>query len=463
MLVNDARGNPVTASGPLPVALLDDAVEAYLGFRKDTGDRLKAALTAERDFVLAHCLRGYFMMLFGQRVMVSRAQRSLGAAQATVRAIGVTPREAAHVAALAAWVEGDLAGTTARWEAIAAEHPRDILALKLGQYGRFYSGESERMRDVLAGALPAWDAGVPGYGFVLGCHAFGLEETGDYAAAERAGREAVERNPADIWAAHAVAHVFEMTGRPREGIAWVDRLQSDWAECNNFAYHAFWHRCLFLIELGELDRVLELYDREVRPESTDDLLDISNAVALLWRLEQAGVDVGSRWEELADRAQGHLDDHLLVFGDVHYLMALAATGRADHAARMVESMERYAAESGESEAAVVGEPGLALVQGVLAHRRGDYAKAIEELLPVRDTIRRIGGSHAQRDLFEEMLIDSVLRAGRFDQAKALLTDRLRHRPRNVWGWRHYAQVLDRLGDGDGAARARKTGERLIAA
>jgi hypothetical protein len=80
MLVDDARGNPATACGQLPVALLDDAVEAYLGFRSDTGDRLKAALTAEPDFLLAHCLCGYFMMLFGQRAMVSRAQRSLEAA-----------------------------------------------------------------------------------------------------------------------------------------------------------------------------------------------------------------------------------------------------------------------------------------------------------------------------------------------------------------------------------------------
>jgi tetratricopeptide (TPR) repeat protein len=463
MLVDDVRGNPVTASGPLPVTLLDDTVQSYLGFRKDTGERLKAALTSEPDFVLAHCLRGYFMMLFGQRAMVSRAQRSLEAAEANARTIGGTSRERAHLAALAAWIKGDFAGATGRWEAIAAEHPRDILALKLGQYGRFYSGESERMRDVLASALPAWDASVPGHGYVLGCHAFGLEETRDYAAAERAGREAVDRNPSDIWAAHAVAHVFEMTGRPREGVAWVDSLQSNWADCNNFSFHAFWHRCLFLIELGALDRVLDLYDREVRPESTDDLLDISNAVALLWRLEEAGVDVGDRWEELADRAQGHLDDHLLVFGDVHYLMALAAAGRANDAARMVESMERYAVESGETEAAVAREPGLALARAVLAHRRRDYARVVEELVPVRDTIHRIGGSHAQRDLLDEMLIDSVLRAGRFDRAKALLADRLKHRPCNVWGWRHYAQALDRLGDGNGAAKARAAVERLIAA
>ncbi|HWZ68517.1 MAG TPA: hypothetical protein VNW89_11850, partial [Stellaceae bacterium] len=89
-----------------------------------------------------------------------------------------------------------------------------------------------------------------------------------------------------------------MTGRPREGIAWVDRLQSDWAECNNFAYHAFWHRCLFLIELGELVRVLELYDREVRPESTDDLLDISNA--LLGAFACGARSIWRRWAVLSE-------------------------------------------------------------------------------------------------------------------------------------------------------------------
>ncbi len=266
MLVSDARGNAMTASGPQPVALLDDTVAAYLGFRKDIGDRLKAVFAADPDLVLAHCLRGYFMMLFGQRAMVPRAQRSLEAARKAADASGMTPREAAHLAALAAWVAGDFAGATARWEAIAAEHPRNVLALKLAQYGCFYTGESKRMHDVLARALPAWDASVPAYGFVLGCHAFGLEETGDYAAAERAGRDAVERNPADIWAAHAVAHVFEMSGRPRQGVGWVDGLDANWGECNNFAYHALWHRCLFLLELGALDRVLDLYDREVRPE-----------------------------------------------------------------------------------------------------------------------------------------------------------------------------------------------------
>ena len=374
----------------------------------------------------------------------------------------MTSREAAHVATLAAWVAGDFAGAVLRWEAIAAEHPRDVLALKLAQYGRFYTGESEKMRDILARALPAWDAAMPGFGFVLGCHAFGLEETGDYAAAERIGREAVERNPADIWAAHAVAHVFEMCGLPRDGVEWVDRLEDRWRECNNFVYHALWHRCLFLLELGALDRVLDLYDHEVRPESTDDLLDISNAVSLLWRLEQAGVDVGNRWEELAARAEAHVDDHLLVFGDVHYLMALTAAGRPEEAARLVASLSHYAAESSETEATMAREPGLALARAVLACRCGDHRSAVRELAAVRDQIWRIGGSHAQRDLFEEMLIDSALRVEATEDARTLLAARLERRPRNIWGWRHLAKALDRLGDDEGASSARDRAAELVA-
>ena len=204
---------------------------------------------------MAHCLRGYFMMLFGQRAMVPRAQRSLEAARDGGASTGVTAREAAHMAALAAWVAGDFAGATARWEAIAAEHPRDMLALKLAQYGCFYTGESERMRDVVARALPA--LGRRPCRITASCSAAMRSASRKPAITPRPNAPAarpIERNPADIWAAHAVQHVFEMTGRPHEGVAWTERLEANWRECNNFAYHALWHRCLFLLELGAARR-----------------------------------------------------------------------------------------------------------------------------------------------------------------------------------------------------------------
>jgi hypothetical protein len=154
MPISDSHGNPVTAANLSSVELLDRTVSAYLGFRKDTGDRLKETFAAEPDLMMAHCLRGYFMMLFGQRAMVARAERSLQEARRAATA-GTTEREAAHLAALATWVAGDLTGATAKWEAIIGVWPHDLLALKLSQYGNFYAGESERMHQVVSRALPA--------------------------------------------------------------------------------------------------------------------------------------------------------------------------------------------------------------------------------------------------------------------------------------------------------------------
>jgi hypothetical protein len=316
------------------------------------------------------------------------------------------------------------------------------------------------MRDSVGRVLDSWDEGVPGYGFVLGCYAFGLEESGDYAAAERAGRRACELNPADVWGAHAVAHVMEMQGRAREGIAWIDSLDREWDGCNNFVFHIRWHRALFHLERGEHERVLERYDQEFRKSSTEEYLDISNAVAMLWRLEQQGVAVGNRWEELAQRSRERSADHMLVFADLHYVIALAAAGDSAGIESWLAASRRFAEEGGDSQAAVMRSVGLALGAAALAHRRGDWAAVVECILPVRQLIRRIGGSHAQRDLFEQMLIDAAMREGSAPLVRALLSERTHKRPDNVWGWRAAASAAKTRGDGVVAAAAEAALQRL---
>jgi hypothetical protein len=212
---------------------------------------------------------------------------------------------------------------------------------------------------------------------------------------------------------------------------------------------------LFRLDLEHYDQVLALYDREVRRQSTDEYLDVTNAVSLLWRLEQAGVNVGTRWRELADCAKGHDRDHSLVFADLHYLMALAAVGGTD---AFVTSCERFAKERG-TESAVMADVGLPLARAVVAHRRGRYDEVVDALMPVRGHFRWIGGSHAQRDLFDQLLIDAAWRGRRLDVAAELLAERTQRRPRNIWGWKHYAAVLDARG-ASGAAEARGALEAL---
>ena len=221
----------------------------------------------------------------------------------------------------------------------------------------------------------------------------------------------------------------------RARVDWIAALSSEWSECSNFALHLRWHESLYHLELEQHDRVLALYDREVRAESTDEYLDVANAVSLLWRLEQADVNVGARWGELASRAASHVDDHALVFVDLHYLMALAAADDRVAVREFLSSCESFAASGRGTEAEVMADVGLPLARAVVAHRDGGYDDVVDHLYPVRSRIRRIGASHAQRDLFDQLLIDAAWRGRRVDVARELLAQRLRWRPNNRWGLR----------------------------
>jgi hypothetical protein len=225
-----------------------------------------------------------------------------------------------------------------------------------------------------------------------------------------------------------------MQDRSEDGLRWLDESGAGWLDANNFAFHVAWHRCLFLLELKRYDEILARYDVEVRPESSDDYLDITNAVSLLWRLEQVGVAVGRRWNELAERSAARSDDHMSVFGDAHFAAALAAAGGDGAFVQWQGSSKAFATGSGETQARVMADVGLALGAATLAHRQGDYGRAVDLLLPIRARLWRIGGSHAQRDVFAKLLIDAAVRAGRVDTARALLGERLATRPNNAWAW-----------------------------
>lgn len=432
--------------------MIDRVIEAFLGARADTREQLTRLLSDHPDCTLGHCLDGYLHMMASKRDHQPLAVASLRRAEET----GMIPRrDSLHMKALEAWTRFEMREAAEYWDVLLTEFPRDLLALRVSQFVLSYLGESQRMRSTVARALPAWDASIPGYGYVLGCYAYGLEEAGEYAQAEEMGRKAVELNRRDIWAAHAVTHVAEMQGRLDDGLTWIASLSDAWNGCGNFAFHLRWHEALFRLDLEQYDQVLALYDREVRRQSTDEYLDVTNAVSLLWRLEQAGVNVAARWRELADCAKRHDHDHSLVFADLHYLMALAAVGETDS---FLTSCERFAGEQG-TESAVMADIGLPLARAVMAHRRGLYGEVVDTLMPVRSHFRRIGGSHAQRDVFDQLLIDSAWRGRRLDVATELLAERTRRRSRNIWGWKHYAAVLDARG-ASGAVDARGALEAL---
>ncbi|ADZ72588.1 tetratricopeptide repeat protein [Polymorphum gilvum] len=427
MRLSDQFGYDVTLADREALASWNAAVTAFLAHGRTTPVHLADALARAPDFALGHAARGLFLLLLARRELVAPAREALRSAERAQQARPVTRREVAVTAALRDWLDGWPSAAADRLDRALAEAPTDAFLLKLVHAIRFLIGDARGMRASIEAVLPAYREGHPAFGYVLGCHAFALEETGDHDRAERAGRRGLGLAPDDAWGLHAVAHVHDMTGRAEDGIRWLEAHPHGWAHCNNFGYHVWWHLALLHLDRGDTGKALELYDMEIRRERTDDFRDIANAVSLLVRLELAGVDAGTRWEDLAQLSDRRAEDGCSVFADLHYLMALQAGGRRPGAERLIAGLARRAAETEGDMARAAARAGLPTALALEQYRKGNYASAYFGLLSVREALPAIGGSHAQRDVFERLTVEAALRAGLAHEAEDLLADRTRRR------------------------------------
>ncbi len=422
MTQDDGFGCTITTPSRGAAASWTRTIRGFLAHSGETPEHLAAVLRADPDFALAQACRGLFALLIGRRELVATAREALALAEAAVH--GATRRERLYVEALRDWLDGRPSAATARLEAVFTDWPHDPLAMKLDQSIRFMLGDQAGMRRGLERVLPAYAAEHPALGYLHGCYAFTLEEAGEYAGAEAHGRRALELAPDDAWGLHAIAHVYDMTARPAEGVRFLAARRGQWTHCNNFRFHVWWHLALMHLDLGETERVLALYDDEVRGERTDDFRDIANATSLLMRLELEGADVGSRWEELAELCAARVEDGCVTFADLHYLMALTACDRAGAADRLIARLGTAA--DGET-AAVMANPGLPAARGLKAFRDGAYGRAFALLSAAGPRMQRLGGSHAQRDVFERIAIEAAIRSGAPGEAAALVLRRTARR------------------------------------
>jgi tetratricopeptide (TPR) repeat protein len=426
-MTRDAQGHELTGAGPEAAIHYDRAVRAFnLGY----GDAL-AEFDAARE-MSPQCV----MASLGKAWLYALAidPGTSAAARAiveTVRELPMNLREAAHLAALDLALLGEPTSAADVIDLHLMQHPRDILAHEVGFLLDLFVGRSRNLRDRPARALTLFPADLPGYPTLLAFHAFGLEETGDYARAEDQARQVAELEPLSFWAHHAVAHVMEMQGRPEDGLGWMLAREPLWSADEHVTQtHIWWHKSLFHVELGQHAAALALYDGAITATQRKLGVSLTNASALLWRLDLLGCDVGTRWAALADIWDGHADGRCCVFTDLHAAMAELGAGRDAAVQRRLDWMRGTSDGNGET-ASLYRQVGLRLVQGFRAFAQAQYADAAALLHPVRFATQRIGGSHAQRDIVDWTLTEAALRGGQRDMAVALAHERLALRPRSA--------------------------------
>jgi hypothetical protein len=432
---HDRYGLPLTTASNRAAAHYVDGADRMLAALHGADAAFDAAIAEDPDFAMAHIGRARVHQL-----NMEGAQARAKAAMARQLAAAASPRERQHIEIMASVIESQAKKAVVAAEQHLDEYPRDaqVLSLLLGAFGLYaFSGRADHD----AARLAVCERYAGDYGsdwWFLTYLGWSKTEAGDVVS----GREITERGyalkPENASAAHAVAHALFEQGEGGEGRAFL----SAWLPANDrtsfLQGHLSWHLALIAIEEGDADGALDIYERHIKPagRSYPPLNIYTDTASLLWRLSLAGkTGLEPQWRDVAAYGEGYFPKAGAHFADVHHALVAAAINGGVHEKRLAEMEARQA--DGKL---APGPSAIGLCRGISAFAAGDHGEAVRILAPLMPDLVRIGGSHAQRELWEDTFIVACLRAGQGRQATGLISERLHRRPsRRDLAWSQAAE------------------------
>ena len=365
----------------------------------------------------------------------------------------LTVREFMHVKAIEQMQKGNITQACNFWENILIEHPTDLLAIKMAHTSYFFTGHKRELRDSLARVMPAWNKNTPLHGYLYGMHAFGLTQTYQQELARVDALKGLEINPNDIWSTHAIIHVNEYTSNYKEGIKFLVDTEKDWTVCALLKPHSYWHLSLFYMENNQHQEAIDIFETHVR--KTDDMC---NSAAFLLRMKIDGYsysNLTSKWNEMKSEFINKIEHHGYMYNDWHMAMILGACGSQEEKNKFLKTLNTFIDSPDLHEDTdqinpngivkvptfnvlknnylkeVNRELAPGLFNSIFYYNTGEYDKVVDLLYPIRYSLQKIGGSNAQTDVFNQMLIDSCLKSSVSMHNKlglALVNERLALRP-----------------------------------
>ena len=453
-MARDGQGLEVSNAGAEAIASLDFLREEWLAF----GNRLAGFLAAadkEASCALLPVMAANLVLSMNSSEGRQAARKYL--ARARTLASDANAREKAWLAATEAWIEGDIDRCLGIHEDMATEWPRDLLAGKVGQLHAFNCGDAEALLRIGERLFAANRDNR----HVHAMYAFGLEECNRLDEAETIARRALEIDPRDPSAHHAVARCLEVRGKMLEGVAFLESMSDTWEGGSSFMVtRNGCHLARFLIDLDRADEALGLFDRRVWGVSKESCEDQVNAVSLLARLELRGVDVGGRWADVASYLKPRLHEHFVPFLDLHYLYGLARAGDQSAVTELLASLEDRAENAKPFEREAWADCTVPAAHGLAAYAKGDHAEAARLLGQAMPHLSKIGGSIAQRSLFGVLHLDALMKSGWNDAALKILQADDRERPTVPWTKRSLGDLYRRVGRMEQALAAEYQAEQL---
>ncbi len=422
MALTDRYGLTVTTASPAALEQFQEGMDRLLAYGSGAEKRFAAALEADPGLAVAHVGRALLAAVQGD---AATARAAAGRARETVG--GATRRERQHVEAVSAL----LAGETARGLELVDEHvkdfPRDAVLVNQASSSIALAGRSDREEHRIA----FLDRLAPTYGddwWFQSALAFTYHEVDRFEESRRLSERSLQQYPGNASAAHNLAHIAFETLDIGAGAAFLDGWMTGYDRSAHFHCHLAWHQAMFALHEGRYARALEIFARDILPAGNPRSA-MTDGTALLWRVKlDAAHDRPLPWRSLADLA-GRVSRPGYLFGEAHAALAYAACGDEAALTKLMDGLRALHAKGHP----VAGTVALPLVQGIAAFAAGDYAGALAYFEPVESEMHRIGGSHAQWELFEETMVLCYLELARYDDALRLVRRRLDRRasPRDL--------------------------------
>jgi tetratricopeptide (TPR) repeat protein len=446
MMQYDDLGNAVSDCAPQTLQGINDFVSGFLRYEQQISNIVEAA-----DAAPEHCLANTYAAMIW--MFLEAPDGPVNAAHYAKRAQAAAPkasrREQMGCQVLTHWQKGDVQAALRVGEDIADEFPRDLAMVKLHQYMNFNRGDAPAMLRIAKTVAPH----NQDVAHMHGMSAFAFEQCHLLDDAQACAERALQMEQKEPWAQHALAHVLLTRGQIDEGARFLEQASNTWTGLNSFMLtHNYWHLAVFYISQGKMDAALSLYDTQCWGVEKDYSQDQIGAVSLLARLELAGVDVGDRWADVGQYLRARATDTTQPFLSMQYLLGLARAGLSE-ADDLMQAVCMQAQNAAPFERAAWREVAVPACEGLLAYAREDYEPAINALGQALPRMMEIGGSHAQRDLFEQIMLDCVIKTKRLVTAQQMLEIRRGFDPKSVPLNAALAQVYQNLGLADEAARA----------
>jgi tetratricopeptide (TPR) repeat protein len=453
----DRYGLPLTTSSTRAAERFIEGLDLLLEQNFGPEDTFTQAIAADAGFALAHGVLAYMLHL---RAQVAEARECVQ--QAQTLATGVSRRERQQIEAIALFINGQGRCSYALIREHLADYPRDMLMIRLAQRLAMLGCSGAGIGSFPAPLFALMQSVASAYGedwAFLGQYAFAHHETGRLAAARRLAERSLALRPTNATAAHSVAHTFFETGDAANGGAFLRHWLTGFDPRAPYHVHLSWHQALFELAQGRYQRALDLYEADIRPAVVANKTPaLNDSAALLWRWSlYSGAMPPVPPQEVRDLAAPAAIRPGPAFRDAHAALAFAGAGDDVSMGQMIDRLQGLAHQGD----VLAGEVTLPLLQGIHAFAHGEYSAAVRHLEPLftaprLDQLARIGGSHAQREVFEDTLLEAYLRAEQFDKAEAMLRARLQCRDsaRDLF-WVGRAQV------GSGQREAARTSFRAV--